>query len=50
VFSDIGNAFTAEQGMDLGDLRYSVGAGIRWKSPFGPIRIDLAKALNAKKQ
>ena len=48
VFSDIGNAFTAEQGMDLGDLRYSVGAGIRWKSPFGPIRIDLAKALNAK--
>ena len=49
VFSDIGNAFTAEQGVDLGDLRYSVGAGIRWKSPFGPIRIDLAKALNAKK-
>ena len=48
VFSDVGNAFTAEQGMDLGDLRYSVGAGIRWKSPFGPIRIDLAKALNAK--
>ena len=25
VFSDIGNAFTAEQGVDLGDLRYSVG-------------------------
>lgn len=48
VFSDIGNAFTAEQGLDLGDLRYSVGVGIRWKSPFGPIRIDLAKALNAK--
>ena len=49
VFSDIGNAFTAEQGVDLGDLRYSVGAGIRWKSPFGPIRIDLAKALNDKR-
>lgn len=49
VFNDIGNAFTAEQGVDFGDLRYSVGAGVRWKSPFGPIRIDLAKALNAKK-
>ena len=48
VFNDVGNAFSAEQGLDLGDLRYSVGAGIRWKSPFGPIRIELAKALNAK--
>lgn len=48
VFSDLGNAFTAKQGIDLGDLRYSVGTGIRWKSPFGPIRIELAKALNAK--
>jgi outer membrane protein assembly factor BamA len=49
VFSDVGNAFTNEQGLDLSDLRYSVGAGIRWRSPFGPIRIELGKALNAKK-
>lgn len=49
VFSDIGNAFTQRQGIDLGDLRYSVGAGIRWRSPFGPIRVEMGKALNAKK-
>jgi outer membrane protein insertion porin family len=47
VFSDIGNAFTRKQGIDFGDLRYSVGAGIRWRSPFGPIRIEMGRALNA---
>lgn len=25
--------------------RLSVGVGINWTSPFGPLRIDLAKAL-----
>ncbi len=33
----------------LGDSpkpRISVGAGISWNSPFGPFRIDFAKALN----
>ena len=48
VFTDIGNAFTHEQGLDISDLRYSVGAGIRWRSPFGPIRIEMGRALNAK--
>jgi outer membrane protein insertion porin family len=25
--------------------RVSVGVGVNWNSPFGPFRIDLAKAL-----
>jgi outer membrane protein insertion porin family len=48
VFNDIGNAFTQKQGLDPSDFRYSVGAGVRWRSPFGPIRIELGKALNPK--
>jgi outer membrane protein insertion porin family len=48
VFFDAGNAFTREQGIELSEMRYSVGTGVRWKSPFGPIRIELARALNAK--
>ena len=48
VFNDIGNAFTHKQGLDIADLRYSVGAGVRWRSPFGPIRVELGKALNPK--
>ncbi|OAM52984.1 outer membrane protein assembly factor BamA [Methylovorus sp. MM2] len=32
------------------DLRYSVGLGVSWFSPFGPIKLVLAKALNAKNE
>jgi len=49
IFNDIGNAFTNEEGLDFGNLRYSVGAGIRWRSPFAPIRIEVGRPLNAKK-
>jgi outer membrane protein insertion porin family len=48
VFSDLGNGFTQKQGIDPSDFRYSVGAGIRWQSPFGPIRVEMGRALNAK--
>jgi outer membrane protein insertion porin family len=50
VFTDMGNAFTHKQGIELSEFRYSVGAGIRWRSPFGPIRIELAHALNARSE
>jgi len=43
VFTDAGNAFN-----DFNDfeLRKSVGLGVRWMSPVGPIRVDLASALD----
>lgn len=43
VFADAGNAFE-----DFNDfqLKKSVGIGIRWLSPIGPIRADLASALD----
>ncbi len=32
----------------LGDcMRYSTGVGVSWYSPFGPLKVVLAKALNA---
>ena len=41
VFFDIGNAVD-----DLtDDLEQGAGFGLRWKSPIGPVRIDLASAL-----
>jgi outer membrane protein insertion porin family len=46
IFFDAGNAWLESQGYDLGDLRYSVGGGIRWQSPLGPIRIELGIPLN----
>ena len=48
AFFDAGDVFTANQSMSLSDLRYSTGAGIAWYSPFGPIKLVFAKALNPK--
>jgi outer membrane protein insertion porin family len=30
---------------DNPQMRVSAGVGVAWSSPFGPIRIDLAKAI-----
>ncbi|MCC6707481.1 MAG: outer membrane protein assembly factor [Gammaproteobacteria bacterium] len=43
-FVDGGNAFGGS-GRDTG-LKLSVGAGLRWRSPLGPARIDLAHPLD----
>src|SRR5687768_3548875 len=45
AFFDVGNAF---QDFSFGDLRKSVGAGVRWMSPFGPLRVELGFPLNKK--
>ncbi len=42
AFYDIGNAFNSFSNLDLKD---SVGIGIRWYSPVGPVRLDVAHAL-----
>jgi translocation and assembly module TamA len=42
LFSDSGNAFSSS---DV-DFFSSVGIGARWRSPLGPVRIDLAKPLD----
>jgi outer membrane protein insertion porin family len=31
---------------DSNSLRSSVGLGLMWRSPFGPIRVSLAKAVH----
>ncbi|WP_154224635.1 autotransporter assembly complex protein TamA [Marinicella rhabdoformis] len=41
VFTDAGNAFTDELNWEQ-----SVGFGVRWFSPLGPVRLDLAHPLN----
>lgn len=45
TFYDVGNAVD-----DLhADLKRSVGLGVRWISPIGPVRIDAARALDDEK-
>ncbi len=40
-FVDAGNVFAQVADIDLAMLRTAVGGGIRYKSPVGPLRIDL---------
>jgi outer membrane translocation and assembly module TamA len=40
-FVDAGNVFKEAADLSLTALRSSVGFGVRYKSPIGPIRVDL---------
>ena len=42
VFVDAGDAFDS---FDAYDWEVGVGVGVRWRSPVGPVRIDLAHGL-----
>lgn len=45
-FVDSGNVFQRAGNVDLGRLRGSVGLGVRWDSPIGPLRFDLGRKLS----
>jgi translocation and assembly module TamA len=44
AFIDSGNSFAAFDDMNL---KQSAGLGVRWLSPIGPIRLDIAKGLES---
>jgi len=57
IFLDAGNVFTdscysvstnCTEGVDLADLRYSIGFSWTWITPIAPLSFNLAKALNAQ--
>jgi outer membrane protein insertion porin family len=48
VFVDAGNAYLLHQAITLPSLAAAWGLGIRWRSPFGPIRLEYAVPINPK--
>jgi len=48
TFFDSGQAFRQSQSIDIGEMRSSAGAGVRWVSPFGPLAVDFGFALNSE--
>ncbi len=48
VFFDMGNVWGSDQGWRFSDVRKSVGLGIRWLSPMGPLRIEWGYNIDTK--
>ncbi len=46
LFFDIGKGF--DKIKDITPLKFGIGPGIRWLSPFGPIHVDIGFNLNPK--
>ncbi len=40
LFLDGGNVWAEDWTFRLGDLRYDVGSGLRYRTPVGPVRVD----------
>lgn len=40
VFADAGNVWEKGESISLGDLKYSIGAGLRMNTPIGQLRLD----------
>lgn len=48
LFYDAGNAFNNGDPIKITDFQTDVGAGLRWYSPLGPLRLEWGYALNPK--
>lgn len=46
VFSDAGSVFATADAISLENAEHSAGLGVRWRSPFGSVRLDLAWPLS----
>ena len=49
-FVDIGNVWQKSLDVDLSELHYATGFGLRFKTPIGPIRCDVAVPIFEGKQ
>jgi outer membrane protein insertion porin family len=45
LFSDVGNVFRAVNDLQPGQIKGSVGLGVRYNTPIGPIRLDYGHKL-----
>ncbi len=47
-FVDMGNAYGADQAIDLSQFRSSAGVGLSWISPMGPLRLAFAQPIKSQ--
>ena len=46
LFADAGNVWYDPWDFNITDLRYDVGPGLRYMTPFGPLRLDVGFQIN----
>jgi outer membrane protein insertion porin family len=46
IFYDIGNVYGTDEGWNFSEYKHAAGAGFRWMSPIGPLRLEWAKNLD----
>ncbi len=47
-FLDMGNVWDKKSGYDITDLRKSIGVGVKWLSPMGPLSIEWGYNIDKK--
>jgi len=48
IFADAGQSYRLSDSLDPTALQASYGVGIRWRSPFGPLSVDIARPINPR--
>jgi outer membrane protein insertion porin family len=48
AFTDAGNVYSLVSDLDAGELRYTAGLGLRYRSALGPLRVDWGYKLNRR--
>jgi outer membrane translocation and assembly module TamA len=48
AFAEAGNVYPFVSDVALSDLRYTAGAGVRYKSALGPLRVDWGLKLDRR--
>ena len=48
VFGDAGNVYSYGNSFDPGNMRKDVGFGIRWRSPLGPLRVEIGFPIDKR--
>ena len=50
IFADAGQAYRLSDSVTINSMQAAYGIGIRWRSPFGPLAIDVARPINPRPQ
>ena len=48
IFYDAGNTYAEDETYSLTNLQHDYGFGMRWNSPFGPMRFEWGFPINKR--